>query len=362
MSVENISSLAARCENYLQLGGIRTGSLDYPNPLGGLPSRVAHINSGNGFRAVVAIDRGGDLVEASFGAVNLAYLSPNDYKPPNHAYHRDAEWLTGWPGGLMTTCGPGRMGEPRTEGGENVSLHGRFSSTPAAVLEVTNPNFAAGETEMRIALRIRDTRVFGPSIEITRTWRCDFGQAVLKLEDRVQNVGDELCAHGILYHINLGYPLLDEGARLVLSGHATGACLYEGYSTQQLESLKNIPGPNEKFRGNREGLIITEPTAGKDGWIRTGLINPQRTLGLEISYPPSVLPRLANWQHFGPRGSYATALEPFSGSLFGVALDDHPGADLWLSPGETRRYELQFRVCETAAEINGLASWDREFI
>jgi len=103
----NLRHLANRCEQVLQLGGIRTGTLDYPNPLGGQSCRVAHIDTGSGLRVLVLLDRGGDLGEASFKESNLAYLTQNGYKPPSHAYPQGNEWLASWPGGLLTTGGRG---------------------------------------------------------------------------------------------------------------------------------------------------------------------------------------------------------------------------------------------------------------
>ncbi len=345
-------------ENPLQLGGIRTGSFDYPNPNGGQSCRVAHVNTGSGLRLVVVLDRGADLGEASFNDVNLAFLSQNDYKPPSHAYHRDADWLAGWPGGLLTTCGPGLMGEPRQERGQAVSLHGRFSNTPAALLEIANPDPAAGRTEMRLVAAIRDARMFGPTIEVRRMWRFWLGEPRIVLEDEVCNRGDEPAPHGMLYHINFGYPLLDEGTRLAFGGRAQGYCMYEDFSEEQLEATKLIPPPEERFRGANEGLLIVEPEPNDDGWVRTGIFNPHRAIGVEVAFPLQELPRLANWQHFGPRGSYVTAIEPFNGSLFGVAKDRHPRADLWLAPGESRRYQVQLRIRRGDDALAGLRELD----
>jgi hypothetical protein len=56
----------AKFENPLQLGGIRTGTLDSPGAGGGQPVRVALFDTGAGLRFTVALDRGGDIVDASF--------------------------------------------------------------------------------------------------------------------------------------------------------------------------------------------------------------------------------------------------------------------------------------------------------
>ncbi len=90
-----------------QVGGIRTARYDWPE-VGGSPGcRVALVDTGAGLRFTVALDRGGDIVEAFYQDTALAYLTPNGYQPPSHALQQvDDQWLSSWPGGLVTTCGP----------------------------------------------------------------------------------------------------------------------------------------------------------------------------------------------------------------------------------------------------------------
>ena len=75
---------------------------------------------------------------------------------------------------------------------------------------------------------------------------------------------------------------------------------------------------------------------------------------MELCYPVRQLPRLANWQHYAPGGSYVSALEPFSGSLWGKDQDSHPLAAQWLEPGQSRLYEVEIRVHTGSTAINGL--------
>ena len=137
-------------ENHHQVGGIRTGTLDDPDSGGSGGSqggRVAHVDTGSGLRFTVAIDRGGDIVDASFNRFNLAYLSPNGYKHPSPAYHVESEWLRSWPAGLLTTCGPQYIGHPRVEDDTRLGLHGHHSNTTAAVESVINPDPARNRDE-----------------------------------------------------------------------------------------------------------------------------------------------------------------------------------------------------------------------
>ncbi len=345
-----------------QVGGIRTGTLDYPNPGGSQAARVAHVDTGSGLRYTVSIDRGGDLVEARHNATNLAFLTPNGYKPPNPAYHRDLDWLSGWPAGLMTTCGPIHMGGPREEDGVDVSLHGRYSNTPAAVHQVINPDPRNDQSVMAIEMSIRDTRMFGPNIEVRRRIESTLGVAEIRVTDQVTNVGDERCPHSLLYHVNLGYPLLDAGAKIVMRGTTSIVCVADEAAgepdDEALNQFKTIPPPQATHAGAAENCFLVDPVADDEGLAHAGLINPARQIALELAFPVALLPRLACWQHYGPRGSYVVGIEPYSGTLVGKATDAHPAAEQWLEPGQTRHYELVFRVHTDAAAIAAFAAHD----
>lgn len=353
-------------ENPLQLGGIRSGTLDAPGPGGGCATRVALVDTGAGLRFTVALDRGGDIVDASFNQFALAYLTPNGLLPPSPAYHTGLEWLRGWAGGLMTTCGPESIGGPREVGGAMSSLHGRYSSQVAQIETLHNPDLPRGRHEMELSLVVRDARMFGPVFEIRRTIRCILGVAEIDIADEVTNLADTRAAHHWLYHCNLGYPLLDAGARFVYRGRAEywvmpappGQDIVQPLAADAMNKLKRVPNGLAEHAGSGErGLIVGVDEDG-DGWCRAGLVNDKLGLGLEISYPRDALPRLANWQHYGPRGSYVSGLEPFSGSLLGKSRDRHPLAEQFLDPGETRKYRLKLRVLSTPAAIAELQKHD----
>ena len=180
------------------------------------------MDTGSGLRFTVALDRGGDIVEACYQNVNLAYLTPNGYKPPSLSLHRDEDWLASWPGGLVSACGPRYIGAGREEDGQKLSLHGPMSNTPAALLAIKNPNLRQGKPEMALDMVVRDTTLYGPVVEVLKHLQCTLGEPVIKLADTVTNLGNASVAHNWLYHVNLGYPLLDRDTRFVYSGTVSG--------------------------------------------------------------------------------------------------------------------------------------------
>ncbi|MFN0125554.1 MAG: DUF4432 family protein, partial [Verrucomicrobiales bacterium] len=211
-----------------------------------------------------------------------------------------------------------------------------------------------------------DSRFFGPVFEIRRTIRCTLGVPEISIEDAVTNRGDTRVAHHWLYHCNLGWPLLDQGARFIYRGKAEywtvppppGQDIVQPLTAAAMNKLKRVPVPLPPHAGMGERGLIVDTGAERDGWCRIGLINDKLKLGLEISYPKAALPRMANWQHYGPRGSYVSGLEPFCGSLLGSTRDRHRLAQQFLEPGGTRNYQLKIRVLSGAGELRSLAQHD----
>jgi hypothetical protein len=360
MSRQNRTPHPARSkfENPMQLGGIRTGALD-----NGV--RVAWIETGSGLRFLVALDRGGDIVDANFNQYGLCYLTPNGIKPPSAAYNSEFEWLRSWPGGLLTTCGPETIGGPRPATGGMSGLHGRYSNTPATLESVINPDPRSGQLDMILRLIIRDSRMFGPTYEIRREIRCTLGVPEIHVEDTVTNCSAEKAAHHWLYHCNLGYPLLDEGARFVYGGksqfwelpaQADGSILTR-LAEKKMNALKRVTGPLAEHRGAGERGLLVDVDRDRHGNCHIGLINPKIKLGLELEYPVNDLPRMANWQHYD-NGCYATALEPFYGSLLGKPHDRSRMTGTTLAPGKSRKYRLTIRVHSGSEALKNFAKHD----
>ncbi len=347
----------ARFCNPRQVGGVRTARYDWPDAGGAPGCRVAIFETGTPLRFVVNLDRGGDIVEASFGGMSLAWLSSNGYAPPGVGGSPPDLWMRGWNGGLVTTCGPDVIGRRADAAGETTELHGGFNHRPAAVTAIRQPDPAAGQLDFGIDLVIRDTRLFGPDYEVQRTVSATLGTPGLRIEDEVRNVGNQPAEHHWLYHINLGYPLIDEGTQIVLAGENA---IYWGLdnhdATKTKANWKTVPAPLSAHRGSGERGVVLSPPADADGQATVGVIHPGAGIGLRLRYDPAALPRLANWQHFGP-GEYVTGLEPFAGQLLPADADPHAKADP-LEPGETRRYGVAFDVLTTADALNALRSAD----
>jgi hypothetical protein len=328
--------------NPAQAGGIETSVLDDG---AGRLTRIAWVNTGSPLRYKVVIDRGLDIADAFFGQHCLAYLSLTGTTPPNRAMDRGAEWLKGFFAGLLTSCGPQHVGGPATIEGVEYGIHGTHSNTPAAVEAICQPDPAAGIQEMSITGLVRTARMFGPNVQLRRTIRSVLGAPAIHIHDSFLNRGNTAVRHCWMLHFNLGWPLLDAGAKVVYRGQ-----LWPRKGCQKWFSdparYKIVQRPTQLHRGSGEDVAFIDPPTDDDGNCHVGLANEPLGLAVELVYPHSQFPRLVNWQHLGPGGEYVMGLEPLSGGM------DAPGAPAGeLAPGQTRQYDCTLKVLGRPEEI-----------
>jgi hypothetical protein len=336
--------------NPLQLGGIETSVLDN-GPGRGV--RIAWINTGGGLRYKVLIDRGLDIADAEFNGQSLTWHSFGGVTAPQPSFCRGVEWLRGFYGGLVVSCGPFNTGAPFTENGVEYGLHGTHSNTAATIESIVNPDLARGQYEMSITGTVRSARVFGPNVELRRTISSTLGEPAIRISDEIVNRGNQPVEHEWLLHINFGYPLLAPGE---------STYCYKGKILPRPDSVEwfkkkdyraAIP-PIEAHRGD-PGIFgyIDCPTDAK-GNTTSGIVNFKRGLGVRIEVPKAEYPRIGNWQHWGPDGEYVGAIEPMTAGVEGRPLDAERGWVTHLQPGESRAYHCTITATADQAEIDKL--------
>ena len=329
--------------NPAQLGGIETSVLDN-GPGRGV--RIAWVNTGGGLRYKVVIDRGLDIADAEFLGQSLTWHSLTGITVPSHTCHRGLDWLRGFYGGLLVSCGPLNTGAPFVEDGEEYGAHGTHSNTRAIVESMVNPDPLRGQLDMSITAIIRTARVFGPNLELRRTITSTLGEPVVRVRDHFTNRDNKRVPHAWLLHVNFGYPLLEPGASTYCY---TGKIAPRADSVAWFAKHKDYraaPKPQESHRGRGEVFTYVDPAADRDGNVLAGVVNRKRGLAVRIEYNKRDYPRLGNWQHWGPEGSYTGALEPMTAGVEGRPVDEQRGWMRWLEPGES--LELKCTIAATA--------------
>ncbi len=334
--------------NTAQIGGIETSVLD--DGLG-RANRIAWVNTGSGLRYKVVIDRALDIADAFFNQHSLAWISHSGFTAPRPDANKGLEWLWSFGGGLLTTCGLTHIGGPEADENEQRGLHGRISNTPASIESIVQPDPAAGRLNMSITGVVKQSRVFGPNLELRRTISACIGKPTIRIDDVVTNRGSTAVPHMILYHCNFGWPLVDEGVDIVWKGRCKSRGMdYDNAIFNSKHNFRKCQRSLDSHRGGGEACGFIDVTPDSKGLCTVGLANQKLSMALVMKYSKKQLPVLTNWQNWG-FGDYITALEPGTNPPTGQIKARKERKLISLGPGKSRTYRLELTVLTEQKQI-----------
>lgn len=346
--IAQIDNWKRKISNSQQLGGIETSVLDNGYGRG---VRIAWINTGSGLRYKVVLDRGMDILDCFFNESSLAWISHSGHVSPQPFSNKGIDWLRTFGGGLLTTCGLSNAGPPNSDEGGERGLHGNFSNIPAELISIKQPDLFRNDLSFEIVGKITETSTFGPSLELTRTISGELGSSAIRICDRVLNRGNTPAPHMVLYHLNCGWPLIDEGTRIVWHGEIIPkANDINNTDFNKKHQFTRCAPPLKEHDGFGEDVAFIKPSSLDADQVVCGYANDELQLGLKISFSKKQLPWLIHWQHWG-ENEYVTALEPATNPPIGQAEARKNQTLIMLQPGEYKSYELTLEAI-TGMDVN----------
>ena len=300
-------------------------------------SRALDLRVAGGIDLRILPDRGFDLGHAWFGGIPLAWISAVGESGPLEA-PTGMSWLEAFGGGLVTTCGLRNVGSPS----EGHGLHGRFSHLRASDVRVDR-DVDGGEVLLTARATIDEIEPPRVHLRVHRTIQTRTGNGLVELTDITTNLGPEPEPAPILYHVNLGTPLIHQGAGLEID--SIEVVPRDADAARGLGSWM-APGPPQE--GASEMVFEHLVRADETGWARATVVNRSVGLRLVLRWRRAELPRFHQWLHLG-RSMYVLGLEPANCSVLGRAADRAMGALPILEPGAKRATSLRI-VAEPLAE------------
>ena len=279
---------------------------------------------------------------------NAGVVAPWYYEPEGWG------WFRGWGGGMVVTCGldhtlaPGEdsaldFGQPHIRTTVPYGLHGRVGGLPARLVGY-GERWEGDECVLWAEGEVLQSEVFGAQLVLRRRIEARVGESRFRIIDRVENVGYSRTSHMLLYHCNLGWPVVDEGSRMLVTSSATTTTYgvpIPGYDT--------LTGP---VPGVSEACFEHELVADAEGRAWAGVVNEARGIGVYQAFRADQLPHHTVWRMLG-EGTYAFALEPGtnrdSGRWDAIERDEL----MTLGAGEGRDYELEIGALLGASELAG---------
>jgi hypothetical protein len=302
--------------------------------------RALDVTTGAGLAFTVLLDRCLDIPRLSYNGRSLCWYSRNGIVGPQFYEPTDHGFLRSFTGGLVTTCGLRNFGSPCQVGEERLPLHGRIGNLPAESV-TWGTTWDGDDCRFWIEGWVRESAVFGECLTLQRRIETRLGGTSLRITNTVRNEGWNQQGHMILFHMNVGFPLLDDGARLLVN--PIDVRPRDEEAQKGLAVYDRFVAPQADFH---EQVFILDLRADSEGYTSAAVINTQLDggLGLRLRFRKAQLPWMMEWRQLG-QGTYVVGLEPANcPTIEGRAEAEKRGTLPLLAPGEARQYEIDVAV------------------
>lgn len=292
--------------------------------------RLYEATNGLGLELTASPDRNGDITRLRFRGIQMNYMSPCGYVAPAYYDETGANWLKSFTAGFLTTCGLNGVGTPCVDEGEEIPLHGSIANQPCAASYFT-------EDEKQIVLHFTtyDETIFGRKLSLNREIIVSKTENSFMICDEIENTGDADTPYEILYHINMGYPLLDENS--VIEIPAASVTARDEHAAEDLANWMHMEKPTA---GYQERCYYHKfPDANG----RASIYQPRLDTKLTITFDASELDGFVEWKMMGVR-DYVLGLECGNCYPDGRDVMRRTGMLKFLAPGEKKRYWVKVEL------------------
>ncbi len=338
--------------------------------------KAIDVHTGGGFRFTVLPGRGMDIPSALYREYNLGFLSGTGITSPAYYEEPGLGWLRSFFAGLLTTCGITYSGEPGSDQGQPLGIHGRISNSAAEDVCIAQ-EWEGDEYVIRLSGKMREASAMGEHMVLARTIETSMGSKGFVLRDVVENRGFEPQPLMMLYHFNFGFPLLGPCARVVGPIVDTVARDDEAKKNrgvdEALEFPAPVPGYSEKvffhtLAGEDRTFIallnsdveggpppgLSRPRGVPPSGVPPGGVPPDGTpLGIVMRFSKKELPQLTEWK-MPCQGSYVVGLEPGTVQPLGRGTLRERGELPMLEGQASYPITITFDVIDSLEEIDAI--------
>ncbi len=310
-----------------QLGGVEEHRL-----VGGKGDgmRLLQVENGKGLMMTLTPDRCLDIARLRVGGINMGYFSACGYVAPAYYEGTGDKWLKTFTAGFLTTCGLQAVGTPCTDDGEELPLHGSIGNLPAQQVY-----WQEDEEKIRVFGVVRDEVIFGRKLVLRREIEISKRENSFVIRDEMENTGDRVEPLEVLYHMNMGYPLLDEES--VVKVPAKEVLPRNDHAAEDIGNCLRM----EKPQAGYEERCYYHKFDQKEG--KASIYQPKLGIELEITFDTESLDGFVEWKMMGVR-DYVLGLECGNCYPDGRDVMRKTGMLKFLQPGERKCYEVKVEI------------------
>jgi hypothetical protein len=289
-------------------------------------------------KVYVLPDRGLGIWKIMAGEFELGWQSPV-HGPVHPRFVPIAEpsglgWLDGFDE-LVARCGLVSNGAPDFDGAGRLlhPLHGRIANLPAHHLDVTLDD-AAGTITLTGA--VDETRFHFHALRMTTSLTLHADRQRVSWTDTVKNISDRPATMQMLYHVNLGPPLLGPGAELVTAIEELAP--RDQTAAGDVGSWNRFDPPRA---GRSEECHFMRHRPDEKGLATAMLVAPEGRHAACLSWRTDTLPCFTLWKNqAGLADGYVTGLEPGTNFPNPRSYEESQNRVVPLAPNASVRFDL----------------------
>ena len=273
-----------RISNWMQIASLRRYELTEGAERG---LRVLDCDNGK-LRFLLNESKALDIMQLYHEGQNVSFISKNGFTA------WETPFASRFEGGVLYTCGSDSVGAR-----EGYELHGSHHNTPARVTRAE-----CSEAGILVEAEMSETELFGKNLVFRRRVFSAVGSDALEICDTLENRGAREEAYCLLYHVNVGYPMLNEGAELVDDAE---------------EVIPRTPWAAEHLAERRQMGVSVDNEEEMCYFLRlktpaVSLVNKALGKTFSLAWSGDTLPYFVQWKSMAS-GDYALGLEPCTTEL-----------------------------------------------
>ena len=293
--------------------------------------RILTVRNNSGLEFVISLDRCGDIVRLNLKGDNVGYFAPCGYVSSQYYDDKGAGFLKSFTAGFFTTCGLRAVGSPCVDDGEDLPLHGTISNTPCE-----NVMHWIEDDEIHIKVIVRDAALFASKLLLEREYVCPINENIIHVTDKIKNIGSQETPLEVLYHCNMGYPLLSENAIVTIP--TTKVLPRDEHAKEGIDNCLKMEKPQNGY----QEMCYYHTLSGKP---TVSIYNPDINKGLNIKFDTKELGCFTEWKMMGEY-DYVLGLEPGNCYPDGRDVMRKQGTLEFLSPDEEKVHHITFEFIQ----------------
>lgn len=303
------------------------------------------IKTGSGLNFTVLPGRSMDIAWMDHNGRSVGHITKSGISDARYYQVQGYEWLRNFACGVLTTCGLTHVGPPETDGIWENGLHGRISNIPAA--EVSHKTYFEGDDlVMAVEGSMREAVIFSENLLLHRKITAFGGENKVFIHDTIENQGFNETPLMILYHMNMGFPLVSEDSRLV--SPTIDVVPRDQDAREGISHYSRFQSPAEQFK---EQVFFHGVVGDADSFTSVGIINDKLQFGFYIKYNIEELPYLTEWKLMSKQ-DYVVGIEPGNCTPIGRKAAAESGMLEMLKPGEVKNIRIEMGILTGKEEID----------